>query len=124
MPSGNPTRLLTLADREYRQLTDARTALPTTHKFKPIKLSAARFDQGWDRKRGAAMRFTSVLLREDDIALEKRVCADARSVKTYSSAADWLQRESAYLRRVARLLETAGGRLTAVLGRCQPESAP
>lgn len=68
------------------------------------------------------MRLTAVLLGEDDGALQQRVCADERSVEVYADAADWLQRESAYLRKVARLLDTAGGRLTSVLGRCR-ESA-
>lgn len=53
------------------------------------------------------------------------MCESERSVKMYSAAADWLQRESAYLRKVARLLDTAGGRLTSVLGRCRaPAAAP
>ena len=120
MPPGNPTRLFKLADREFRQLTEERKpAPPATRKFKPIKLNVARFDSAWDRKRGAAVRLTSVLLREDDSTLERRVCENERSAKTYADAADWLQRESAYLRKIARLLDTAGGRLTAVLGRCQ-----
>ena len=119
MPPGNPARLLKLADREFRQLTEERPTPTPARRFKPIKLNATRFDGAWDRKRGAAMRLTSVLLREDDTALQARVCADQRSVKTYADAADWLQRESAYLRKVARLLDTAGGRLVTVLARCQ-----
>ena len=118
MPPGNPARLLKLADREFRQLTETRTTLSPTRKFKPIRLNAARFDQGWDRKRGAAVRLTAVLLREDDATLERRVCENEKTVKTYTTAADWLARESAYMRKVARLLDTAGGRLVAVLGRC------
>ncbi len=56
---------------------------------------------------------------------ERRVCGDERSRKPYTAAAAWLQRESAYLRKVARLLDTAGGRLTSVLGRCrESEAAP
>jgi hypothetical protein len=39
--------------------------------------------------------------------------------QTYADAADWLQRESQYLRKVALLLETASGRLSVVLTRCQ-----
>jgi hypothetical protein len=119
MPPGNPARLFKLADREFRQLTEGKPPTPVSRKFKPIKLNAARFDTGWDRKRGAAVRLTSVLLREDDSALERRVCESERSAKTYADAADWLQRESAYLRKIARLLDTAGGRLTTVLSRCQ-----
>jgi hypothetical protein len=42
-------------------------------------------------------------------------------VKTYVSAADWLQRESAYLRKMARLLDTANARLASVLTRCAPQ---
>jgi hypothetical protein len=64
-----------------------------------------------------------VLLADDDAALEQRVCGDERSVKVYADAANWLQRESVYLRRVARLLDTAGGRLTSVLGRCRESAA-
>jgi hypothetical protein len=113
-----PSRLLQLADREYRQLTNKPATIPPTRKFKPIKLNAAHFDSGWDRKRGAAVRLTAVVLREDDSALERRVCESDHSAKTYAQAAAWLQRESAYLRKVARLLETAEGRLVAVLTRC------
>jgi hypothetical protein len=119
MCPGNPARLLKLADREFRQLTEARPASPPTRKFKPIKLSAARLDEGWERKRAAAVRLTAVLLREDDTTLERRVCESERTVRTYSRAADWLQAESAYFRKIARLLDTAGGRLATVLGRCQ-----
>jgi len=36
----------------------------------------------------------AVLLHEDDAALEQRVCENERSVKVYTDAADWLQRES------------------------------
>ena len=118
MSPGNMPRLLTLADREFRQITGKPVAAPPSRKFKPMRLNAAKFDSSWDRKRGAAVRLTAVLLREDDSGLERRVCESERSVKTYSAAADWLQRESAYLRKVARLLDTAGGRLTSVLGRC------
>jgi methylthioribose-1-phosphate isomerase len=88
-------------------------------KFKPIELNPARFDQSWDRKRGAAVRLTSVLLRHDEVTLESRVCENAKTAKTYADAADWLQRESEYLRKIARLLETASGRLSVVLTRCQ-----
>ena len=66
------------------------------------------------------MRLTAVLLREDDSALGRRVCENEKTVKTYATAAEWLQRESAYLRKVARLVDTAGGRLSVVLGRCEP----
>ena len=119
MPAGNPARLLKLADHEYRQLTETRPPQPSTRRFKPIRLNAARFDQSWDRKRGAAIRLTAVLLREDDTTLQRRVCENDKTVKTYTSAADWLARESAYLRKISRLLDTAGSRLSGVLARCQ-----
>jgi hypothetical protein len=64
------------------------------------------------------VRLTTVLLRDDDVALERRVCENDKTAKTYAQAATWLQRESAYLRRMARLLDTAGNRVTAVLSRC------
>ena len=118
MSPGNRVRLLALADREFGQLTNAKPKPEPNRKFKPIKLNPARFDQSWDRKRGAAVRMTSVLLRQDDIELESRVRESAKSAKTYADAADWLQRESQYLRKIARLLETASGRLSVVLTRC------
>lgn len=71
----------------------------------------------------AARRLTAVLPGEDDSALEQRVCGKERSVKVYADATDWLARESAYLRKVARLLDTAGGRVSAVLGRCRGSAA-
>jgi hypothetical protein len=120
MPTGNPTHLLKLADREFKALSEERPTPQPTRKFKPMKLNVARFDQSWDRKRGAAARLTAVVLREDDATLQRRVCENDKTVRTYTSAADWLARESAYLRKMARLLDTAGGRLSAVLGRCQP----
>lgn len=64
-----------------------------------------------------------VLLREDDSTLERRVCDSDRSAQTYAEAASWLQRESAYLRKVARLLETAGGRVASVVSRCMSVEA-
>jgi hypothetical protein len=79
MSPGNRARLLHLSDGEFRRLTKNRTTLPPTRKFKPINLSAARFGQSWDRKRGAAERLTAVLLREDDTALQQRVCENERA---------------------------------------------
>lgn len=90
MPPGNPTRLLKLADREFRQLTEDRTAAPPApRRFKPVRLNVTRFDQSWDRKRGSAARLMAVLLREDDSALHQRVCESERAAKTYADAADW-----------------------------------
>lgn len=54
MSPGNPSRLLKLADREFRQLTGKPVAPVPSRKFKPVKLNAAKFDSAWDRKRGAA----------------------------------------------------------------------
>lgn len=124
MPFGNPTRLLKLADREFRQLTEDRSATPPApRRFKPVRLNVTRFDQSWDRKRGSAARLMAVLLREDDSALHQRVCESERAAKTYADAADWLQRESVYLRKVSRLLDTAAGRVEAVLERCAANQA-
>ena len=119
MPSGNPSRLLALADRELRELTNKPLTIEPARKFKPVKLNVARFDNAWERKRGAAVRLTAVLLREDDTTLERRVCENEISAKTYAEAMAWLRRESIHLRKVAKLLDTAGGRLAAVLTRCQ-----
>jgi hypothetical protein len=110
MPQGNPVRLLSLADREFRQLTGKPVAVESGAKFKAMKLNPSRFGKEWDRKRGAAVRLTAVLLREDDATLQARVCENDKTQKTYANAD---------LRRVAGLLETAGDRLSAVLIRCQ-----
>jgi hypothetical protein len=67
MSPGNRVRLLTLADRGFRPLTEERPMPPSTRKFKPIRLNAARFDRSWDRTRDTAVRLPSVLLREDDV---------------------------------------------------------
>lgn len=81
-----------------------------------MKLKAAKFDPSWDRKHGAAVRLTSVLLREDDTALERRVCENERSVRVYSDAADWLHRESIYLRKVADCSRLAAAGLRSCSG--------
>lgn len=124
MPTGNRARLLKLADREFRHLTGKPATPVPSRKFKPVNINPARFDSAWDRKRGAAARLTAVLLRQDDAALERRVCESERSVKVYTDAADWLQRESVYLRKVARLLETAGTRVSAVVGCGRSDATP
>lgn len=81
MPTGNPTHLLKLADREFKALTEERPTPQPSRKFKPMKLNVARFDQSWDRKRGATARLTAVLLQEDDATLQRRVCESDKRVK-------------------------------------------
>ncbi len=122
MAPGHAPALLKLADREFRRLTDKPATVQPDRKFKPIKLNLDRLEAGWERKRGAAMRLTAVVLRDDDTALKGRVCGDERSRKTYSQAAEWLQREAALMRRMAKLMDTAGERLTAVLPRRESRS--
>jgi hypothetical protein len=122
MPVGTPARLLHLADREFRELTNKPLTIEPKRKFKAVKLNVARFDNTWERKRGAAVRLTAVLLREDDSTLERRVCENELSAKTYADAMAWLRRESIHLRKIAKLLDTAGGRPSAVLTRCKAES--
>ena len=87
MAPGNPTRLLKLADREFRQLTEDPTAAPPApRRFKAVRLNVTRFDHSWDRKRGSAARLMAILLREDDTTLQRRVCENDRSAKTYADA--------------------------------------
>jgi hypothetical protein len=59
MPTGNPIHLLKLADREFKALTEGRSAPQAARKFNPIKLNVSLFDQAGDRKRGAAARLTA-----------------------------------------------------------------
>jgi hypothetical protein len=117
------TRLLRLVDREFRELTGEPSKIPPPPRFKAVKINPARFDKTWDRKRGAAVRLMAVVLREDHEALARRVCESEQTAKTYAGAAEWLQRESAHLRKIARLLDTAGGRLAAVVSRCGDSAA-
>ncbi len=123
MSPGNPARLLRLVDREFRELTGEPDSTPPPPRFKALKINPARFDRTWDRKRGSAVLLMAVVLREDHEALTRRVCENAETAKTYAGAADWLQRESAHLRKIARLLDTAGGRLAAVVSRCGDSAA-
>jgi hypothetical protein len=117
-PGNNPARLLRLVDREFRELTGAPERVLPAPRFKALKINPARFDRTWDRKRGSAVRLMAVVLREDHEALTRRVCENAQTAETYAGAAEWLQRESAHLRKIARLLDTAGVRLAAVVSRC------
>jgi hypothetical protein len=121
MTIANRVHLLTLADREFNRETKAPRRVPTKRTFKGLSLNIAKFDTAWDRKRGSAVRLTSVLLREDAETLHRRVCADEQSTRTYDGAADWLEREARYMRKVAGMLDTAVSRLNAVLGRCREE---
>lgn len=43
------------------------------------------------------------------------MCESDKSARTYGEAAEWMQRESAYLRRIARLLDTAGTRVASAV---------
>jgi hypothetical protein len=122
MPTGNRARLLSLATREFRRRTDAGQAIPISRNFKAMRLNLAKFDDTWDRKRGAAVRLTGVLLREDARTLLERVCADPQTAETYKGAAAWLQQEARYLRQVAGLLDTAVGRLEVVLLQCADQN--
>lgn len=79
MLAGYSPRLFNLADREFRHLTGKPAALVPARKFKPMRLDPSKFYSRWDRKCGAAVRLTAVLLDEDDTTLEHRVCASERS---------------------------------------------
>ena len=120
MPFTNRANLLSFADREFRQLTEKPQApVAAMKRFKPMRMNLSKFDAAWDRKRGSALRLMGVLLREDGAELVRRVCESEKSAKTYAQAAEWMQRESAYLRKLTRLLDTAGGRVASVVMRCQ-----
>ena len=69
----NRTHLIHLAEREYRREARAPAPKPVRKSFKGWRLNIAKYGQGWDRKRGAAMRLIGVLLNEDSAALEARV---------------------------------------------------
>jgi hypothetical protein len=118
MAMGN--KLFALAEREFK----ANRAAPVHTKFRGMKLNIGKFDESWDHKRGAAVRMMGVILRDDDKALYERVCASEESARTYTGAADWLQREANLLRRTAGMLDTAASRLGAVLERYEAGKIP
>ena len=123
MPASNFTRLQSLSDREYRNLSTSKPEqVEGPRSFKPRKLSLDRYDRRWDRKRGSAIRLTGVLLRDTEEAMQQRVCASSATKKTYSSAAGWLTSEAELLRKTAKMHEMAVARLTTVLARCNGEA--
>lgn len=111
MAVGN--RLFALAEKEFKK---SRTT-PTETKFRGLKMNVSKFDAGWDRKRGTAARMMSVILKEDDATLLRRVSTNGGTGKTYADAAVWFRREAEYLRRIAALMDQAADRLTVVLDR-------
>lgn len=122
MSTVHPSRLMSLADREFRREATAPKPKRPARAFKAMNLTLSRFDSSsWDRKRGSAARRTGILLRENAEALHARVCADEKATKTYDEAAVWLQSEARCLRKLAAMQETAAGRLAAVLDRCREE---
>lgn len=114
----NRTKLRALSDREFQRQAGEPVILPTTKRFKAMSLSLARYDSGWDRKRGSAARMMAVILRESDQQLTERVCANPQSATTYRGAAEWLAGEAQHLRKHVRHLDSAAGRLSVVLERC------
>ena len=52
MTMANRARLLSLADREFRQLVEKpSTQAAAPRRFKAIRLNLSKFDHSWDRKR-------------------------------------------------------------------------
>ncbi len=111
--------LAALSSREFRQRIQApAAAAPIADRFRGHRLKLGLYDQQWDKKRGTAIRLTTVLLTEDDQALQLRVCENLGAGRTYRQAIGWLEREAATLRRAAKMHETAAARLATVLQRC------
>ena len=124
MPAVNRARLLALSDKEFSREASAPVRRPAKAKFRALRLNLNKFDAAWDRKRGSAARMMAVLLREGDTELAGRVCESAESGRTYDGAAAWLAGEARYLRKIAKLMETAAGRLGVVLQRCGGNTPP
>lgn len=120
----NRTKLRALSDREFQRQAGEPAAPPTKKRFRAMSLSLARYDAGWDRKRGSAARMMAVVLRESDLELTERVCASPQSATTYRGAAEWLAGEAQHLRKHVRHLDSAAGRLSVVLERCGQAAGP
>lgn len=54
------TRLLKLADREFRELTGKPAVPEASRRFRPVKIHPEKYDSAWDRKRGAAVGLTAI----------------------------------------------------------------
>jgi hypothetical protein len=125
MAPGIQARLLVLVDREFRSLTETPIQSAAPQRFKARKINLAKLDSSsWDRKRGSVARLAGLLLSHDDTALAARVCESDQSMRTYASGIALLHREGALLRKTARLMDLASGRLSAVLERCEKKEAP
>jgi hypothetical protein len=107
---------MALSEREFK----AKRGSPAKRAFRALNINLSKFDESWDRHRGAAVRMMSVVLRDDEAQLSQRVCADEQSVKTYRDAINWFRNEAEQLRRTAKLLDTAAGRVRTVWDRCKP----
>ena len=118
MAIGN--KLFALAEREFKHSR----ASPTQQRFRGLKFNIGKYDESYDRKRGAAVRMMGVVLRDDDKALYDRVAVSPQTAHTYSDAASWFRREAEYLRRTAHMLETAADRLSSVIERYQNREQP
>ena len=124
MSPGTRARLLDLAEHEFRSLTEGPNRPPPAQRFKALKIRLAKFDATWPRKRLSVVRLAGMLLVHDDTALAKKVCESDQTVRTYAGGVELLRRESAYLRKVARLLDLASGRLSVVLERQDRKETP
>lgn len=125
MPKVNRTRLIALSNREFhREAGSPGPVTATKRRFRGIGLSLAKYDGGWDKKRGAAARMMAVILRESDEQLTERVCASPQSATTYRGAAEWLAGEAQHLRKHVRHLDSAASRLSVVLERCGQAAGP
>jgi hypothetical protein len=105
MSPGKPARLLKLADREFRQLTGKPVTPEPTRKFRPIKIKLARLDNGWEKKRGTAIRLSAVPRLLETAGGRVSLC----SVDAKPAIA---------LRHSARAFPSRGARLRWLIWRC------
>jgi hypothetical protein len=55
------------------------------------------------------VRLTAVLLQEDDATLQRRVCENDKTVRTYTTAAGWPGTAKAFERAIAKEVDPDGG---------------
>ena len=103
-------RLFKLTERESKTVEPVSTAST----FKALKLSLARLDRDWARRRLQGVRLAVFLLKKDSEGLYADITADPAA---FERALPYLKREAIQLRKSTALVDKAVARVSTVLAR-------